>query len=200
MVWIVIGNRTKTERVPDGLAVERRCPACGEVATFYERRAVRTFRLYFLDVFDYDEQRVMACGACGTLYATDEHGPPSEETAAGWRDALDRAADSVTGAVGKAGQALGPIVEQASGNARELYEDAARGIGPLAKKASEGLGRLGEEVGATFRRLRAEDDEGEPPRRRRIPEEEDPEKAALLRRFEALEKKLKKTGDGETEG
>lgn len=189
MVWIVIGNRTKTERVPDGLSVERRCPACSEVSTFYERRAIRTFRLYFLDVFDYDEQRVMACGACGTLYATDEHGRPSAETAEGWRQALERAGESVTGAVGKAGEAIGPLWKQASENAKELYEDAAEGLGPLAKKATAGLGKLGEEVGAGLRRLR-----DEPPRRPRTEseEEEDPEKAALLKRFEELEKKQKK--------
>lgn len=186
MVWIVIGNRTKTERVPNGLSVERRCPSCSEVATFYERRAIRTFRLYFLDVFDYDEQRVMACGACGTLYATDEHGRPSAETAEGWRQALDRAADSVTGAVGRAGEAVGPLWKQASENARGLYEEAAGGLGPLAKKASASLGKLGEEVGASVRRLREEAPERE---RRPSEEEEDPEKAALLKRFEELEKK-----------
>jgi len=194
MVWIVIGHRTKTERVPGGVSVERRCPACGEVSTFYERRALRTFRLYFLDVFDYDEQRVMACGACGTLFATDEHGAPSRATARGWQEALDRAADRVGGAVSRAGEALGPVLDQASDNARELYEDASDNLAPWAKRASEGLGeawgRLTEEVGAGVRRLRSDPKRGrEPPRSGA--EEPDPEKAALLKRFEELERKLK---------
>jgi hypothetical protein len=200
MVWIVIGNRTKTERVPGGVSVERRCPACGEVSTFYERRAVRTFRLYFLDVFDYDEQRVMACGACGTLYATDEHGAPSAATARGWKEALDSAADRVGGAVSRAGEALGPMWEQASENARELYEDASESLAPWAKRASEGLGeavgRLTEEVDSGMRRLRNEPEPKRERPRAESEEEPDPEKAALLKRFEELERKMK-SGDGD---
>ena len=39
---------------------------------FYERRATSTFQLYFLDIYEYKSRIVMACGACGTLFATDE--------------------------------------------------------------------------------------------------------------------------------
>jgi len=73
-MWFVIGTKQKTERVPNGRQVERRCSSCGEVAMFYERRAVSTFQLYFLDVVDYRSRIVMACGACGTLYGTDDLG------------------------------------------------------------------------------------------------------------------------------
>lgn len=197
MVWIILGQRTKTERVPGGLAVERQCPSCNEFSTFYERRAVKTFRVYFMDVFDYADQRVMACGACGTLFATDEHGEPSTETKDGWRSAFDDAAKSVGGAVERAGEALAPIWEQAAANARTLFGDASETLGPLARKAGEGLGeafgKLGDGVGAGVRRLRHDSasersDEDDRPESER---ETDPEKAALLRRFEELEKKQK---------
>jgi len=199
VVWVIIGHRARSERVPDGLSVERECTSCGEVATFYEREAVKSFRLYFVDVFDYDRQRVMACGACGTLYATDELGRPSAATAGGWRDALSSAASQVSSAARKAGQAIAPTLEQAGENARELFDEAREGIAPMARRASE-------EVGDAFRRLRIEDDgvrdldaeddeparpKNENPREKAEWElETDPEKRAVLKRFAELEKKL----------
>ena len=39
---------------------------------FYERRAVSSVQLYFLDVADYRSRLVMACGACGALFGTDD--------------------------------------------------------------------------------------------------------------------------------
>jgi len=186
VVWIIIGHRTKTERVPDGLVVERRCTSCGERAKFYERKAVRTFRLYLLDVFDYDSQRVMACGACGAHYATDEHGEPSRESASGWQNALASAAGQVKDAAQKAGDALAPAWEQASDNARDLLDDARDGLAPLARKASA-------EVGDAFRRLRVEDEPELPESAR----EKDPLKADVLRRFEELERRMKKEADAD---
>lgn len=184
MVWIIIGHRTRTERIEGGLAVERECASCGEAATFYERRAIRTFRLYFLDVFDYDKQRVMACGVCGALYATDDHGAPSEETAKGWQGALSSAAGSVTDAATRAGAAIAPMLQQASENARDMFEDAREGLAPLARKATE-------EIGDAFRRIRIEGDDEDDEDLPESAREKDPEKAAVLRRFEELEKRLK---------
>jgi|GEM_PF-5280847 len=43
-MWIVCGTQTRTERVPEGLRVERDCDACGEIAMFYEQRVSRTAR------------------------------------------------------------------------------------------------------------------------------------------------------------
>ena len=71
-MWLVLGTKEKTERVPNGRQVEHRCTACGEVAMFYERRATSTFQLYFIDIVDFKSRIVMACGACGMLYATDD--------------------------------------------------------------------------------------------------------------------------------
>lgn len=73
-MWIIVGTRAKTQRIPGGLKLERHCSQCGETTMFYEKEVTDTFRLYFIDVFDVSKQRVMACGACGAHYATDELG------------------------------------------------------------------------------------------------------------------------------
>jgi hypothetical protein len=75
-MWIVFGTGVKTRRVPGGAKVDRHCMQCGEHATFYEKEVTATFRLYFIDVFDYQKHRVMACGCCSACYATDELGIP----------------------------------------------------------------------------------------------------------------------------
>ncbi len=75
-MWIVFGSGVKTQRVPGGAKVDRECMQCGEHATFYEKEVTATFRLYFIDVFDYQKHRVMSCGCCSACYATDELGIP----------------------------------------------------------------------------------------------------------------------------
>lgn len=81
-MWIVFGNELKTERVPNGARVERHCARCGETAVFYERVAATKLSLYFIELLEYGKRRVMACGACGALYATDELGAPPVQTGA----------------------------------------------------------------------------------------------------------------------
>lgn len=76
-MWIVFGNEVKTERVPNGARVERHCASCGETAMFYERTCSTKLSLYFIELLEYGKRRVMACGACGALYATDELGTPA---------------------------------------------------------------------------------------------------------------------------
>jgi hypothetical protein len=91
-------SSVKTTRVPGGAKVERHCGQCGEIATFYEKEVTSTFRLYFIDVFDYRRHRVMACGCCSACYATDELGVPTtpavseSPSVAGY---FERAADAV---------------------------------------------------------------------------------------------------------
>jgi|SRR5579871_268211 len=111
-MWVILGNKVQTQRVPDGRKVERRCSACGETAMFYEREVSKSFRLYFVDLFNYETQRVMACGACGEHYATDELGRPLAGDDAGdddkqkgtvlgtVRDALRRAGNAIQDATG----------------------------------------------------------------------------------------------------
>jgi hypothetical protein len=83
LMWIVFGNELKTERVPNGARVERHCGLCGETAVFYERTAVTKLSLYFIELLEYGKRRVMACGACGALYATDELGAALPSSGAG---------------------------------------------------------------------------------------------------------------------
>jgi hypothetical protein len=81
-MWIIAGTKENTRRVPGGAKLERHCPSCGETTMFYEKEMTDTFRLYFIDVYDISKQRVMACGACGAHYATDEVGATSGAGAA----------------------------------------------------------------------------------------------------------------------
>lgn len=94
-MWFIIGTKEKTERVPNGRRLECRCSQCGETAMFYERRAVSTVQLYFLDVADYRSRLVMACGACGALFGTDDKA--SQEVTA---------LESFSGAAGELGSSI----------------------------------------------------------------------------------------------
>jgi hypothetical protein len=110
-MWIVFGTGVKTTRVPGGAKVDRECAQCGEVASFYEKEVTSTFQLYFIDVFDYQHHRVMACGCCGACYATDELGAPGTQALAGARSATigesaARAAHEVGGYIDRAAGAL----------------------------------------------------------------------------------------------
>jgi hypothetical protein len=103
-MWILFGNKMTTERVPNGKRVERHCDACGETAMFYERVASTKLSLYFIELLEYGKRRVMACGACGELYATDELGPSEVSTP-----------EKVIGAAEKAGAQIGAAAKDAFG-------------------------------------------------------------------------------------
>jgi hypothetical protein len=110
-MWIVFGTGVKARRVPGGARVERRCGQCDEVATFYEKEVTATFQLYFVELFDYQRHRVMACGCCGACYATDELGLPATRTGeAGERatigESAARAAHGIGGYIDRAADAL----------------------------------------------------------------------------------------------
>lgn len=109
-MWIVFGTKAQTTRVPGGAKLERRCLTCGETAMFYEKELVSTFRLYFIDVFDYKRHRVMACGCCGACYATDELGMPGTRT------------------YGHGEPLLGEQIGKAAGRAGEYVERAASAV------------------------------------------------------------------------
>jgi hypothetical protein len=110
-MWIILGNKVQTQRVPGGRKVERQCSTCGEIAMFYEREVSKSFRLYFVNLFNYETQRVMACGACGEHYATDELGRPLESDT----PAEERQKGTVVGAVKDVLRRAGNAIQDATG-------------------------------------------------------------------------------------
>jgi hypothetical protein len=133
-MWIIFGTKVETERVPNGARAERRCEKCGEVAMFYERRAVSKLQLYFLDVLDYASRRVMACGACGALYGTDEVGAPDAafQLPGAAKDAAARVGEAAREGWGRLREAGGRALEELGGRPAE----GARGPGPDAADAT----------------------------------------------------------------
>jgi hypothetical protein len=122
-VWVIIGTRAKSSRVPDGAKVERHCPNCAETTMFYEKEMTDTFRLYFIDIFDISRQRVMACGACGAHYATDE-------VATANRPREERLIDRVDRGLMSAGARLGSFVEGAAQSLESGLDELVRGKRP----------------------------------------------------------------------
>jgi hypothetical protein len=188
-MWVILGNKVETQRVPNGRRVERTCTACGETAMFYEREVSKSFRLYFVSVFNYETQRVMACGACGACYATDELGRPlsSEEPAGdkqkgtlfgGVKDALRRAGNALQDATGvKADEDV--VRADASDEERAPGEPAKKTIQPEAKRLPAGEGRSNGKRAAPAEEPDDFDD----------PLADDP----LEERFKALERKMTQT-------
>lgn len=141
-MWIVLGTKEKSERVPNGRRFESQCQACGEVAMFYERRVNSTLQLYFLDIVDYGSRLVMACGACGTLYATG--------------DAAQAQPDMISKATKTAGQ-IGSAIATGAGRAVDKVSDAARGL--LGSAASKPIPSRREEDDALHDDPLREDDD-----------------------------------------
>jgi hypothetical protein len=117
-MWLIFGSKEKTERVPNGRVVERVCESCHERAMFYERQATTTLQFYFFDVLDYGKRTVMACGACGTLFATDElaRAELGAEPAQPSLSEIEQATSTLKGLVRKAGARI-------SDEARQLFGD-----------------------------------------------------------------------------
>lgn len=111
-------------------------------------------------------QRVMVCSECGVAFRIGQ----AEERTASIDEAVDRASEAAI-----------PLWERASEAAKDALELASEGLGPLAKKAGEALDRIKENAKAVTKREEPDEDE-------------DPEKADLLRRFAELEKKMKDRG------
>ncbi|MSP60891.1 MAG: hypothetical protein EXR72_11210 [Myxococcales bacterium] len=109
-MWIILGNKVQTTRVQGGRKIERPCAACGETAMFYEREVTSSFRVYFINLFNYETHRAMACGACGELYATDELGQP-----ASGESIEDRQKGTVLGTVKEALKRAGNALQDATG-------------------------------------------------------------------------------------
>lgn len=131
-MWILFGNKASTERVPNGKRVERHCDACGETAMFYERTASTKFSLYFIELLEYGKRRVMACGACGELYATDELGPSEDASMP----------EKAMSAAEKAGAQIGAAAKDAFGKLKTEFnalrsEHIPPGTPPREPEASD---------------------------------------------------------------
>jgi hypothetical protein len=109
-MWIVFGTKEASRRVPNGAQVTRHCDACGETSVFYEKDHTSTFRLYFIDIFDYKKSRVMECGACGAHYATDELGSHEEP----WSTTLEKKLHQGGEAIGKFATSVGEKITDLS--------------------------------------------------------------------------------------
>src|ERR1043165_5657887 len=71
-MFIIFGDKHRTELVPGGLQVHRQCPKCGQEALFVERVVSQQFRLYFVEMFTHGTHHVLECAACKTTFVTDE--------------------------------------------------------------------------------------------------------------------------------
>jgi len=134
-MWVVFGTSEKTERVAGGAKVARHCDRCGESTTFYEKEIQRTVRLYFIDVFDYERQRVMACGGCGTCYVTDELGGASGKKHEG------SGFSALGSEVGRAARSAGQLLERAGdavgSQLSSLFSDGPGDTPRATRNASE---------------------------------------------------------------
>ena len=71
-VFVIFGDKHRTEPAPGGLRVTRACPKCKQVTTFRERVVSKRFRLYFVEMFTHGTHHVLECSECGTAFVTDE--------------------------------------------------------------------------------------------------------------------------------
>lgn len=130
-MFIIFGDKHRTEPLVDGLRRQMKCPKCGEDTTFGERVISKQFRLYFVDIFTHGTHHVLECGGCGATFVTDEL----------------RARD---GGNDHRGTVLGAIQEAARKSAevgRELgvgkaLEEAGTGVGKALGAAQERVGGL----------------------------------------------------------
>jgi hypothetical protein len=157
-MWIIFGTNAHTTRVPGGVKIERRCEQCQETATFYEKEIKRTFSLYYIDVFDYERHRVMACGCCGACYATDELGiretPSRDGTERGSiGNRIDQAADRVGGYVERAAGAVGSGISSLFSDERPARPASSRPPEAQPPGLDEDLDDLVDPIEARFREL-----------------------------------------------
>ena len=86
---------------------------------FYERRTTSTLQLYFLDIVDYGSRLVMACGACGTLYATGD-------AAKAEPNMIEKATKTASNVGSAIAAGATRAVDRLSGAARGLLSDEPR--------------------------------------------------------------------------
>lgn len=148
MAWVVLGLKRATERVEGGAQLVRRCDGCHEETTFYEKEIKSTFRLYFIDVFDFNRDRVMACGACGAAFVTDELASKPRPLAPteSFEKQLGRGGEAVGRAAAAFGESVGAVSTEVGRGLRTGASDMAAGLSDIAARVS------GKRVGDLARR------------------------------------------------
>ena len=130
-MFIIFGDKHRTEPVVDGLRRQMKCPKCGEGTTFRERVISKQFRVYFVDMFTHGTHHVLECGACGTAFVTDEL-----RDRGGGNDHRGTVLGAIQ-EVARKGQAVGR--ELGVGKA---LEEAGSGVGKALGAAQERVGGL----------------------------------------------------------
>lgn len=139
-MFIIFGDKHRTEIVPDGLRIHRQCPKCNQEALFLERVVSRQFRLYFVEMFTHDTHHVLECSACKTTFVTDEL--KGRQTA---NDHAGTVYGKLQGAVAKGKQALDDGT-------------VSRGLERAGAQASEALGAAQQALGGLLGRLRGDEE------------------------------------------
>jgi hypothetical protein len=62
-MWIVLGNKTKAQRVPDGRVVTCHCRPCGRPTSHVEHEVRDQVSAFFVDLFTMTQRR-MICVEC----------------------------------------------------------------------------------------------------------------------------------------
>ena len=134
-VFLIFGDKHRTELVPGGLTVTRECSKCGARASFRERRVSKQFRVYFIDMFTHDTHHVLECGACGTTFVTDEL-----QAKQGSNDH----SGTVYGHLQEAAGSAATHLQQAAAKAEALVtsEEVSRGLERGKREAQQAIGKL----------------------------------------------------------
>lgn len=142
-MFIIFGDKHRTETVSDGVRVERECPSCKTTAMFRERVVTKRFRLYFVDMFTHGTHHVLECGECGEAFVTDEL--PKRELE---NDQEGTLFGHVQGLLGRGKDLAGdPRVAASVGQAQE---EATRALGVAQEEASKAFGVAQDEAAKAF--------------------------------------------------
>jgi len=63
-MWLIVGGRTKVQRIEGGREVQRRCTECEKVTTFAECDMLDRVEVFFVSLLDMKSRR-MVCMTCG---------------------------------------------------------------------------------------------------------------------------------------
>lgn len=145
-MFLIFGDKHRTETVPDGMRVERECPKCKTVATFRERRVSKQFRLYFVDMFTHGTHHVLECGECGEAFVTDEvaqHGLENDQSGTVFghlKGAVEKGKELASDP--RVGESLGRAQEEATKAIAAAEVEATKAYGAAEKAVSGWLASL----------------------------------------------------------